>query len=1095
MESVPNRTERDANLKKIEDIKREVRLSVTNNANTTKIGKANTLNPPDPSSAATSSANSLNPPDASWVSKVPSSVGKVPSSVAKITSSYVTSSRNSHLDFSSFFLWSGVDENTDSVKKTPSSEDQQYQKEIKGVKESLWALQNSKHSGRKPLLLVFLESTQVWAIMSLLTLVDFVIIMHGIQMRATEDISGANWLADLDIALLLVFAVDALLKDLLLGKYVCLQDSWVFIDQLLIVLSVISRVVEGPTAFLTVLPRALRVIRWARLGKTMMCFQPLYHLAGTIIRSSGILCAGLSVMIVVTSLFAAFAVEVLHPQIEKHMGPNSFAAQRFGAQEVSNCHHAFSSLIPAMTTFFSLSIGDQWHDIAFPIIGVIPWAAIVFVSFALLTSVVLCGSIYTAMHEEQKRWKDDAVVVLELERLEQKKSALERLQQLFRDIDTDGNGSVTWQEFYHNRQHNPEFIRVMTMFDLDSEDLDYLWNVLDSSGDGEVSQEEFLDLMWRLQSGETKWTLIKTNHWTAQVYSRVEQHQKQTREGFADLHALLNTQQKMISDMQFHMEEWLNVGSDDSEDDEFQDCDDGQEDAIQGSSGATPQPRRIHSVIAPSQDKMVGEYMRGVAAELVCQYSRQEVVDFWINAPGSERTFKMSNPVISCDFFVSHCWTEPADWYNHFKRSHVLESYEYQKAKELNNILQGLRAAEVLKDEVVKRLQGVLKGELNVKTLKSGATSHLGGGKSNRKVSVDDMSFSEQNSNRKFGKSFSELIRSGSSERPAESSSFNMKQLASTLNRRDMNQIIVWIDKCCVPQTNQEAKAICISLIEGFLTNCSGMIVLLSWNYFTRLWCVYEWACFLRIHHPLSVEIGCDSFLRANPSETLPLYLKSIEEISVRGAVCFEEDDHRILEEKVSRYYNGDTQEESFESFERFAQCSAIAFIAKPIFFWRARASQAEEVAWTRPLIALAERLQLDELSEILSAAKPHQWFLCCDKDSEQFYAILQYWFESMVVQYLLRERKRAVRSQYVEFEGGSRRSTSETSSVRLRNSRRQQGSRYSRNSKKQSYGGASSIGTSSTGSASPGWNRSPSVKQYVCRTVTEDSEVPDFLM
>merc|ERR1712139_172096 len=98
---------------------------------------------------------------------------------------------------------------------------------------------------------------------------------------------------------------------------------------------------------------------------------------------------------------------------------------------------------------------------------------------------------------------------------------------------------------------------------------------------------------------------------------------------------------------------------------------------------------------------------------------------------------------------------------------------------------------------------------------------------------------------------------------------------------------------------DQELKSVCVSLIEGFLKQSNGLVVLLSWHYFTRLWCVYEWACFLRLHHPLRITIACDAFLKSNPEETLPLYIESIRKLSVRNAQCLHESDHQILEEKV----------------------------------------------------------------------------------------------------------------------------------------------------------------------------------------------------
>merc|ERR550537_1415480 len=103
-----------------------------------------------------------------------------------------------------------------------------------------------------------------------------------------------------------------------------------------------------------------------------------------------------------------------------------------------------------------------------------------------------------------------------------------------------------------------------------------------------------------------------------------------------------------------------------------------------------------------------------------------------------------------------------------------------------------------------------------------------------------------------------------------------MLQHSEKVRGKKMSDMLLWVDKSCIPQRDKKVKAICVRLIEEFLKLSDGFIVLLSWQYFTRLWCIYEWACFLRLHHPLDIQVnlGCDAFLKARPDETLPVYLE-----------------------------------------------------------------------------------------------------------------------------------------------------------------------------------------------------------------------------
>jgi len=115
---------------------------------------------------------------------------------------------------------------------------------------------------------------------------------------------------------------------------------------------------------------------------------------------------------------------------------------------------------------------------------------------------------------------------------------------------------------------------------------------------------------------------------------------------------------------------------------------------------------------------------------------------------------------------------------------------------------------------------------------------------------------------------------------------------------RSLSNLTLWVDRCCSPQADKEVKAMCVSLLEGFVKHSNGMLVLWSWHYFSRLWCIYEWVCSLRNHSPEKILIGCDAFLKENPTDTLPLYLDTIERLSGHFARCTIESDRVCLEQK-----------------------------------------------------------------------------------------------------------------------------------------------------------------------------------------------------
>lgn len=226
-------------------------------------------------------------------------------------------------------------------------------------------------------------------------------------------------------------------------------------------------------------------------------------------------------------------------------------------------------------------------------------------------------------------------------------------------------------------------------------------------------------------------------------------------------------------------------------------------------------------------------------------------------------------------------------------------------------------------------------------------------------------------------------------------------------------EITYWIDKTCIPQQHS-LLMVCVNLIEEFLQKCDGMVVLLSWQYFERLWCVYEWAAFLICHDASNVTICVDAFLR--PS-TRHLYIKSVENFSVANSKCNNEGDRPVLAAKVAEYYN------STEAFEHFARSTAIGVVALAVAHKASRGTYLEDFM---PWVELAERLKLNDLAAALRTCDPLTWRREAMGDTTAttlgaqargwqsvFKARLDQWFQDVVKPVLDQSRLAAVRPEH----------------------------------------------------------------------------------
>jgi hypothetical protein len=91
----------------------------------------------------------------------------------------------------------------------------------------------------------------------------------------------------------------------------------------------------------------------------------------------------------------------------------------------------------------------------------------------------------------------------------------------------------------------------------------------------------------------------------------------------------------------------------------------------------------------------------------------------------------------------------------------------------------------------------------------------------------------------------------------------------SLLSRRQLQQLkgkqtkewTFWIDRACIDQECEEMKAHATQKFETYIKNTNALIVLLSPDYFTRLWCIFEYCSFIVHRNMQSIAIYTWAFM------------------------------------------------------------------------------------------------------------------------------------------------------------------------------------------------------------------------------------------
>lgn len=242
---------------------------------------------------------------------------------------------------------------------------------------------------------------------------------------------------------------------------------------------------------------------------------------------------------------------------------------------------------------------------------------------------------------------------------------------------------------------------------------------------------------------------------------------------------------------------------------------------------------------------------------------------------------------------------------------------------------------------------------------------------------------------------------------------------AAEASGRPWEEVRFWIDKCCIPQRHA-LLPVCVALLEEFIHRCNGLVVLCTWKYFSRLWCVYEWAAFLAYHDPRDVHLSVEAFLRPG---SRALFLEAVENISAKHCECYDEADRQTLLSKVSEYYVSE------DAFEQFAKGTAVALMAVAASRMSTN-SEADYNAEFLPWVDLAERLGQRRLAQALRFADPVGWkaraFAEADAETnalgavasgwrQQFAASCQAWIEKDILPVLQELKIQSVKPEVLD--------------------------------------------------------------------------------
>jgi len=247
-----------------------------------------------------------------------------------------------------------------------------------------------------------------------------------------------------------------------------------------------------------------------------------------------------------------------------------------------------------------------------------------------------------------------------------------------------------------------------------------------------------------------------------------------------------------------------------------------------------------------------------------------------------------------------------------------------------------------------------------------------------------------------------------------------MRKWTNSLKLRDE----VWIEF-----TLGSIRAECMLLVDTMLSLHGGLLAVVKWNYFDRLWPFVEWTVYCARCGPDRVQLASDHFAGTAVVE----YQRAIRRLSVEKAGVRDSRDRELLLAMLKRIFKCDTKKVTdcyvkpvdgrlieaikvpvtdYSAVERYARATAIAVFAHEAADVVDRKPEAgDQFGWA----ALAGELGLLELEVALKKSKPFDWEELSQLQPPEnreacFNALVADWWTGKVLPVLEDERKLAMR-------------------------------------------------------------------------------------
>ena len=326
---------------------------------------------------------------------------------------------------------------------------------------------------------------------AVIVLVDFLCTCIDIDTRATGA-STADVIQIIADLCLCLYSIDTCLVVIARGLRILLEPM-ILTDAFVLLCGYVETLLQylgyGDLMSSVAVFRMLRLVRILRVGKVLRRtggfreLQKLIRMLSTCLKTlfwSFIFC------FVMMTVWALLIVELVNPLMEEVF------------EDCLECQRSTSSVMRANVLLFKTVIaGDGWGKVSVPMIEAYPLTAIIFMGSNLTLVFGVMNLIVAVVVDTFAEARQRDVLNLAEEMNNNESIDRERLERIFKRIDTDGSGKMTFEELLEGARRDQEFQSRLRVMDIDEADLEQLFEMIDVQGEGEIDAAEFITPLTR----------------------------------------------------------------------------------------------------------------------------------------------------------------------------------------------------------------------------------------------------------------------------------------------------------------------------------------------------------------------------------------------------------------------------------------------------------------------------------------------------------------------------------------------------------------------------------------------------------------------